>query len=97
MDLSRSSFSKPDTIFFKKKEDGTIVLANAEDEEFSIVELEGVSADIWEKIVSENNISHASLLAWMIETYEGDQHEIHSDLNEFLQDLISKKFLQTSP
>lgn len=95
MDFSKLSLSKPDAIFFKKKENGTIVLANAEDDDFSILELEDVSGEIWEKIVP--GIDYKALLAWMIDTYDGEPKEIEKDLNEFLEDLVSKKFLLASP
>lgn len=95
MDLSHATLTKPNNIFFKKKEDGTIILANAEDDDPSILELEGISGEIWEKLVQ--GITYLELLKWMLETYEGEESEIENDLNEFLLDLITKNFVNVSP
>ncbi len=91
MDFSQHTLSKPSSIFFKKKENGTIVLANAEEDDYSILELEGISGEIWEKLVP--GITYTELLSWMIDTYDGDPVEIENDLKEFLEDLLAKKFL----
>ena len=87
-----TKFSKPDTIFFKKSDNGNYVLANAEDDEFSILELEGSGSDIWEKIIEGKTFKE--IYTWMAETYDANPEIMKSDLMDFVDDLIDKKYLE---
>jgi DNA-directed RNA polymerase delta subunit len=95
MDFSKSRLMHPATVFWKKKNDDSYVLANAEEQEFSVLELEGTAANIWEQLVK--SISYKDLLEWMYENYDGDKTEIENDLNEFLEELLTKKYLLQIP
>ena len=53
-----------------------------------IVKLEGSASDIWEKLIEEK--SFKEIYHWMAETYEADPEQMKLDLEEFVDDLISK-------
>lgn len=84
-------FLKPENIFFKKNPSGNYLLANAEDNDFSLLELEDSGSEIWEKIMERKTFKE--IYQWMAETYDAKPEDMKNDLNEFIEDLITKKFL----
>ncbi len=84
-------FSKPENIFFKKNPNGNYLLANADDDDFGILELEGSGCEIWEKIIEGKTFKE--IYQWMAETYDAKPEEMKNDLDEFIEDLITKKYL----
>ncbi len=94
MHHSRKRFIKPDSVFFKKNSQGSYVLANADDENFSVLELEDSGIEIWEKI--NEKMTFDEILDWMKETYDGDPEEMKNDLNEFISLLINSGYLKVS-
>ena len=85
------NFLKPENIFSKKKPNGNYLLANAEDDDFGILELEDSGSEIWEKIIEGKTFKE--IYQWMAETYDAEPEDMKKDLDEFIQDLINKKFL----
>lgn len=84
-------FLKPENIFFKKNPNGNYLLANAEDNDFSLLELEDSGSEIWEKIMERKTFKE--IYQWMAETYDAKPEDMKNDLDEFIEDLITKKYL----
>lgn len=88
---SDQKFFKPDNVFFKKNSSGTYVLANAEDDDFGIIELEETAAVIWEKLVSGMTVGE--IIDSMSDEFEASSDDIKNDVEEFITQLLEVSYL----
>lgn len=88
-------YLKPETIFFKKNPSGTYVLANANDDDYGIMELEETAAEIWEKIVAGMTVGE--IIDDMSESYEANPADIQKDVEEFINSLLEIDYLMERP
>jgi hypothetical protein len=53
---------------------------------------EGIAADIWK--LTESPIPVGDLVATLVELYDVDERTCHRDIEEFLQDLLSRNLIE---
>lgn len=87
----KKKFIKPENIFFKKNSQGTFVLANANDDDMGITELDEAAGEIWEQLIAGK--STEEILSWMIDTYDTPTEEMTSDLDELVSQLVDMGYL----